>query len=120
MKRDFDLIRMILLDIEALPPGATAGGFFYDDIDKETVAAHVLLLHDAGLIDANVLKLLNGPPKIKVSGLTWAGHDFLAAAKNETIWAKAKTTVLAPAAGATWGVVLEWLKAESLKQFGLS
>ena len=33
MKRDFDLIRMILLDIEELPPGGSAGAFVYDGID---------------------------------------------------------------------------------------
>lgn len=120
MKRDFDLIRMMLLDIEEMAPGETAGGFDYEGIDRETVVAHAVLLHEAGLIKATILTLMNGPPKIRVSGLTWAGYDFLATAKNDTIWTKAKSTVLVPAAGATWAVILEWMKTESLKQFGLA
>ena len=106
-------------DIEELPAGNSAGTPTYDDVDRETVIAHVVLLVEAGLINANVHRLLNGPPKIRISGLTWAGHDFLAVAKDDTIWAKAKKSVLAPAAGATWAVILEWMKEESLKHFGL-
>ncbi len=120
MKRDFDLIRMILKDIEDLPPGASVGGFEYDDIDGDTIAAHAVLLLDAGLIQGTTLPIMSGRPKIRITGLTWAGHDFLAVAKNDTIWDKAKKSVLAPAAGATWTVVLEWLKAESMKSFGLA
>lgn len=120
MKRDFDLIRMILRDIEEIPPGKSTSGFTYDDVDNETILAHVVLLHKAGLIDATVSQPLSGVPRVSVRGLTWEGHDFLAVANNDTIWEKAKKTVLAPAAGATWAAVLEWLKAESLKAFGLA
>jgi hypothetical protein len=120
MKRDFDLIRRIVRDIEDMPAGSNSGTPRYEGEDRETVAAHVVLLIEAGLIKGDVLAVTYGLPRIRISGLTWAGHDFLAVAKNDTIWAKAKTSVLAPAAGATWSVILEWMKAESLKAFGLA
>lgn len=120
MKRDIDLIRRIMLDIEEMPPGARIGVPVYDGVERDVVIAHAVLLHEAGLVKGSVMHPMNGPPKIQISGLTWEGHDFLAVAKNDTIWEKAKRTVLAPAAGATWAVVLEWMKAESMKAFGLS
>jgi hypothetical protein len=120
MKRDFELIRMILRDIEEIPPGQGSRGFTYDGYANEAILAHVVLLHEAGLIKATVMHPLSGVPRVSVTGLTWEGHDFLAVANNDTIWEKAKKTVLAPAAGATWAAVLEWLKAESLKAFGLA
>lgn len=80
----------------------------------------MLLLHDAGLIDGTVFRPISGLPDVTVFGLTWAGHDFLGAVSSDSVWAKAKSTVLAPAAGATWAVILEWLKAESLKALGVS
>ena len=119
MKRDFDLIRQIMRDIEDLPAGSGSGTPSYQDVDRQTVTAHVILLIDAGLVNGKVLTTTQGP-RLRISGLTWAGYDFLAVAKDDTMWAKAKKTVLAPAAGATWAVVLEWMKAESMKHFGLS
>jgi len=119
MKRDFDLLRIFLREIENLPPNRTVTAFECDGIDKDTIVAHAILLFDAGLVKGTTRYPLKGSPQFKITGLTWAGHDFLAVAKNDTIWDKAKKSVLAPAAGATWAVVLEWMKAESLKSFGL-
>jgi hypothetical protein len=51
------------------------------------------LLAEAGLIEAQDLTTLSGSlwlPK----RLTWAGHEFLDAAKNETVWRSAKAFVV--------------------------
>lgn len=101
MKRDFDLLRVLLREIEDLPPGRIASAFKYDGIDKDTIAAHAALLFDAGLVKGKMRYPLKGPPQFQIAGLTWAGHDFIAVAKNDTIWEKARKSVLAPAAGAT-------------------
>lgn len=121
MKRNFDLIRSMLQDIENLPPGGVANSFSFEGTPSDVIAAHAVLLLEAGLVKGSARNpLRGGPPPFHISALTWEGHDFLAAAKNDAIWDRAKKTVLVPAAGATWAVVLEWLKAESLKTFGLA
>lgn len=92
MKRDMDLVRTILLTVEekGLPRG-----FFQLDLpgyDQETVSHHVLLLGDAGLLEVQNRKLLNHF-EVMPKRLTWAGHEFLDAARNDTVWNKAKDMV---------------------------
>jgi len=50
--------------------------------------------------------------------MTWSGHDFLDAARDETLWKKAKQTVMKPAASFTFEIVREWLKNEIRARFG--
>jgi len=50
--------------------------------------------------------------------MTWAGHDFLDAARDETLWNKAKQTVMKPNASYTFENLGDYLKAEIKKQLG--
>jgi hypothetical protein len=119
MKRDFDLIRRILHDIEKLPAGESLQGLEYsNDYDQETVDAHVELLIKKGLIEGEILGGTGGS-MTRVTGLTWTGHDFLDATKDDTIWAKARTTVLKPTVAITFDLLLQWLKDEAKKKLGL-
>ena len=58
------------------------------------------------------------PSAIPLS-LTWEGHEFIDAAKDSKLWAKAKKHVLAPAGGVAFNVLLEWLKMEAKTKLGL-
>jgi len=94
MKRDMDLAREILLKVEE-SPRATGIGVFDLKIggqSHEEVSYHIMLLHQAGLIEAFE------PPCDDIdwapSCLTWAGHEFLDAYREETFWHKAKSFVL--------------------------
>lgn len=74
MNRDMDLIREILLAIEA--SGITQGtiDLHLPAYDPELVSYHVKLLSQAGLITATDLSTMHGfewAPK----SLTWAGHE---------------------------------------------
>lgn len=90
MKRDMDLIRAILMAIEEMPtPRPRQTDFKLDGYDPEIVSYHVFLLNDAGLIQASDVShnlAFAWAPK----RLTWAGHEFLDAARNDNIWAAAK------------------------------
>jgi hypothetical protein len=90
-----DLIRLILLNVEDLPlnqywseelPGYTHDQVFY----------HVEQMNKAGLIHASLFQ----PDGFVVYDLTPEGHDFIAAARSDTVWNKAKQTVLSNAG--TW------------------
>ena len=91
MKRDMDLIREILLQVEARPTATSIDLVEVPGHEQETISYHVKLLHDAGYLEAYDLRTM-GPDGFKYapSALTDAGHDFLDAAKNDTIWSKAK------------------------------
>ena len=56
MKRNFSLIRKILLDIESMPAGKVISNLNYDDFDELVVAEHIKILMDANLVDGNSLE----------------------------------------------------------------
>jgi hypothetical protein len=119
MERNFDLVCRILVDIRRMPAGESLDEISYPEYDQPTVYGHVDLLVEAGLVKAKILKYGDGIEAIHVAGLTWDGHDFLDAAKDDSLWQKAKDTVLKPGVSITFGLLLEWLKAEAKQKLGL-
>lgn len=108
MKRDMDLIRLILLQEES---GETPQELkcYPDDL----VVYNIALMKDAGLIEAGISVDANGFPRgASITRLTWAGHDFLDAARDDTLWRKAKENVIRPTASWTFGILIEWLRQE--------
>ena len=89
MKRDMDLIRALLLKVEEAPYGALWSGEM-PGYTHQQVLYHVELANDAGLIEASLLN----PDGFLVRRLTYAGHEFLDAARSDKIWNKAKETVM--------------------------
>ena len=119
MKRDFDLIRSILRDVEEIAPNDYLNGFTFDGADQLVIEAHVALLLEAGFLDGKSLPVSSGRVPYRVTGLTWEGHDFLDSMKDQSIWDKAKKNVLAPAGGVAFSVLKEWLLAEAKRRLGL-
>jgi hypothetical protein len=97
VKRDLELIRKILLRIEE--DDAVGKDDDYG-IDARTFAGHIALLLEAGLIegiefsdsglalDADIIWFVSGWLR-----LTWAGHEFIAAAHDPSAWEDAKETL---------------------------
>lgn len=104
MKRDMELIREILLAIEA--NGSTQGTIDLQipGRDSETVSYHVKLLAQAGLVDATDLSTMHGFEWAPRS-LTRTGHEFLDAARNDTVWQKAMAKLKGQAASVPFEVV---------------
>lgn len=99
MKRDMDLCREILKAIE--DSEKVPLGWINIDIPghpKESVSYHVMQLEMAGLITAKNLSNMSGFSYAPIS-LTWTGHEFLDAARNDTIWNQAKDLVIRNAGG---------------------
>jgi hypothetical protein len=95
LKRDVDLIRQIILQAEQANEKINVGAKFkvkgYDDI---LVAKHIELLVEAGLLKARFTRTdTDGVVRAYVERLTWDGHEFLDAARNESVWNKAKVII---------------------------
>jgi hypothetical protein len=89
MKRDMELARSILLEIEKSPTYMSSIDFKFEGYSEELVSYHILLLNEAGLIiatDVSSSSDLNWIPE----RLTWQGHEFLEASRNLTAWNKTK------------------------------
>jgi hypothetical protein len=103
MKREMDLIRLLLLEVES---GERPEGMKL--YSEQQVLYHCELAIEAGLLDGLVVR--NGQGEIKgarLNRLKWEGHEFLDAARADSIWNQAKKRVIE--VGGTW--TMEGLKA---------
>lgn len=95
MKRDFDLIRQILLRLEE-EPTASARLFARDfgEWQPETVNYHIWLLMQSGLIVSvcNHDYPRNGFVCYGVC-LTWQGQEFLAEVRDDVRWRKIRAVL---------------------------
>ncbi len=57
-----------------------------EDVDEAEIGEHLELMIEAGLIAGQVVSLR--PLAFQIERLTWAGHDFVNNARNDTIWKK--------------------------------
>lgn len=88
MKRNWDVIRKILIQVEALPSeDDTLGSDAITGVIPELAAYHMRLLIEAGLLEGGC-RNATAAPWCYVSRMTWAGHEFLDAVRRDTIWNK--------------------------------
>ena len=91
MKRDMDLVRKILLACEAEPSGWGPEQPLIEGYTSDQIGYHVMLMHQAGLVEArNATNSRTPGPFWLVGHLTWEGHEFLDASRDEGNWATAK------------------------------
>lgn len=108
MKRDMDVVRQIVLAVR----DANAAVSGVDGVEPDVFAEHVRLLEEAGLVTAAVQLAQQRIRAAVVWRLTWAGQDFADAIKDTSLWQKAKNDVIKPAGSWTFGVLMDYLKAE--------
>lgn len=113
MKRDMELVRDILIQVEehdsrrpfqlTIEEGSK---FTQDEMNY-----HLQLMINAGLIEGKAQSFMGGGVLIHIRGLTWQGHDFLDAARNDKVWEKAEETAESK------GLDLRSLPLEVVKDF---
>lgn len=90
MKRDMDLIRKILLAVEADQQNSPIDGY-----EEDTVKYHKALAIEAELVEGSLVKSGSGnreiPAAVMLKKLTWSGHDFIDAIGSESNWVKVKS-----------------------------
>jgi len=119
MKRDLELIRKMVLAIEDAPSG-WAPDLKFDGYSDAQVGYHAYLLIDAGLArgqDASTMG--SDAPEGFITSLTWAGHEFADAARDETRWKKAMGVVQEKGGTVTIGVLTQLLIALTKGALGL-
>mgnify|MGYP000892647161 CR=1 FL=1 len=120
MKRDLNLVREILLWATAQDGGYVSGNPSLPDYTDDQIAYHVHLMWQAGLVDAADATHLQSPgPSAILLSVTWAGHDFIDAAKDASLWEKAKTRIVASGGSFTFDLLKEVLSSLAKAQLGL-
>lgn len=95
MKRDWDVIREVLIEVEELGAADRASATYglggeHNDQDANK-AEHALLLWRANFISGIDAGTLAGPA-VLAPELTWQGHDLLETMRSTAIWERIKTT----------------------------
>jgi hypothetical protein len=86
MKRDMDLVRKILLAVEASERPLDSSLIRISSYAGEDITEHMRLLNEAGLVEGISAYSVEHRLKWIELRLTWSGHDFLDAARNENLW----------------------------------
>lgn len=89
MQRDMDLVREILLRLEMQKEPHSRMNLEIEGFTEEEVAYHAQIMEEAGLIETMQGHTV-GFFRVYPTRLTWAGHDFLDAARDDTHWNRAK------------------------------
>jgi hypothetical protein len=93
MKRDLDLVRQVLLQIEALPAGPPAQ-YRTSEIDDPVLLAHFELVIAAGLVNGKIARSQGARGDvISISGLTWEGHEWLEMVRSQAVWNEIKSAL---------------------------
>lgn len=115
MKRDMNLIRLQLLWVEGEEPVPDFAGY-----TEEQKVYHMALCIEAGLVDGVIVPNANGyPAATSAIRLTWKGHEFLDAARNDTIWRKVLERLKKAGVQVPLAVLEEVLKETAKEALGL-
>ena len=93
MKRDMELTRKILLTIEdrhdPQDDSSMAQSFIFTlegGYSESEVDYNLSLLLEADLVNGRGSWSMGGTYHVALNGLTWAGHDFLDAIRQDVVW----------------------------------
>lgn len=116
MKRDWGVIRLVL---EALEGKTDLEGFLHPGeikgYDENTVSYHMLLLHEAGLIEARCQEHPNAGIFCLARRLTWEGHELLDVMRSKGLWSRIKTMLTTSGVELSW-VAIRNIVAEAIKR----
>jgi hypothetical protein len=111
MKRDLELVRTILLAMEAVPADEhPPNPFQIDSYSDAMVGHHVHLMGTAGLLKtANTTTTSDMNSQAMPLEVTWAGHDFIDTMRSQEVWEQTKQA-LKDAGGGGFSIMLEFGK----------
>jgi DNA-binding transcriptional ArsR family regulator len=119
MKRDMELVRQILLELEKkTAPKSTMPEPEFPGYTPEQISYHVEIMYQAGLITAHDEGTINIYQWYPVN-LTWQGHEFLDAARNETFWKKATGKLSEVTGGLSLELLKDVLLSQARQQLGI-
>ena len=119
MKRDMNLVRKILFEMEEHEHGLAPRKLEINNYTEEQVLFHIWLMGEAGLLkvsDASS-KTTKSPAAIPIC-MRWKGYEFLEAAREPSRWKAAIEKIFKSGAGMTFEVlksVLVTLSKEALE-----
>lgn len=107
MQRNMDLVRTILLRLEASPSGRASGDLGIKSYSPQEIGYHAHIMMQESLIEGiDVTTMSSKGREVIPTTLTWKGHEFLDLARDQERWNRA-TSIIAGLGGAPIAV---WIK----------
>ena len=118
MKRDMELIRSILLDIEERKPAYECWDPkpYLEGKDAAVVAEHMNLWIMTGTVDYIPQ---SNRCFFSALDLTWKGHEFLSLSRENRVWKVAKDKILDAGLAFSMSLLMEYLKNVAKKYLNL-
>ncbi len=98
------------LAISELPPSVPLR--VLTDVEKPTFFEHAEMLISAGLVEGRAIRDPYGNSIAVLWRLTWSGHEFVDAVRNDEVWGRARKKILKSNASFTFDLFMDALKAE--------
>ena len=118
MKRDMDLCREIMQQIADSPSLNERVEVAVEGRSDDEVTYQLHIMRQAELVEAIDCSSKEGMAYIPLR-LTWKGNEFLDAARDDTVWNKAKGRFAKTAGAITFDLLLAACKAEISARTGL-
>lgn len=120
MMRDMNLVREILIWSVSQHGSMIGKNPSIDGYSEEQISHHVYLMAQAGLVESRNIQSSSRPyPAGLLISVTWEGHDFADAAKNESTWKKVAVPIISEGASFTFALLKESLSQYAKGVLGL-
>ena len=106
MKRNMDLIRQIAFRVESSESYLESSKLEIEGFTESEINYHCSLMCKAGLIEGDDTDM-----EVLINGLTWQGHDFLDAARDDKLWNRTKNIIKETVTSVTFEGLIDLLKA---------
>jgi hypothetical protein len=126
MKRDFELVRKLMLAIELRVDNSYSmtndlkSELKIEDHSLDEVKCHLAWLIEAKLVDGKVfLGGGGGVSNVSIRKLSWEGCNFLDDARNESVWKKTMETVKERSGSVSIALLTQLLISAAKQNLGL-
>jgi hypothetical protein len=94
MKRDWDLVRKILIAVADLPDfNSTVRPEDVDGYQKDEVSYHISIMRQAGFLNASCVDFHDTGTYCIAQQLTWEGQELLSKIREQGAWNKVKGAI---------------------------
>jgi len=113
MKRDWELIREVLLEVEALNPAKFENKQYgpLARIDSQAKDIQAVMLWKAGFVEGADAGSMDDGDSVFAKELTWSGHELLDAIRSKPVWERIISTAQDRGLELTYDTVIQLGKA---------
>lgn len=120
MRRDMDVVRLLLVSVAKAREPLDVNLLVDSRHDFEQLAYHAMLLEQAGLVKAHIVRGSDQILVAEIVELTWAGNDLLDTIQSEAVWRQVKSRLASSVGSVSVAVLKQLACSVAVSMLGLS